>query len=199
MDARGAPEGVCGGHAGDESLDLGVDGRATSGRAGREVGPILAEPAPLPSQDGVWGHDHEGVPPPGPDPGQPDPEKPVRRTKLGPSCRSLVDGELLAQSQVLDGELAVAAEEEGEEPNQVEQESDHQAEIGSRSAPDQPLSAGRGFGERQRGRGSRPSPVLTTRWRPASFRRPGCGNEPSVWPRSAGRSSMSVTPRRSRS
>jgi hypothetical protein len=35
----------------------------------------------------------------------------------------------LARSQVLDGELAAAAEEEGEEPKQVEQESDHQAEI----------------------------------------------------------------------
>ena len=30
---------------------------------------------------------------------------------------------LQAQSQVLDGDLAVAAEEEGEEPKQVEQES----------------------------------------------------------------------------
>jgi hypothetical protein len=32
---------------------------------------------------------------------------------------------LLAQSEVLQGELAVATEEEGEEPKQVEQESDH--------------------------------------------------------------------------
>jgi hypothetical protein len=71
---------------------------------------MFAEPAPLPSQDGVRGHDHEGLPPPGPDLGQHDPEKPVRRTKLGPSRRSRVDGELLAQSQVLEGELAVAAE-----------------------------------------------------------------------------------------
>ena len=48
-----------------------------------------------------------------------DPEKPVRRTQLGPSRRPLVDGELLAQGQVLDGELALAAEQEGEEPKQV--------------------------------------------------------------------------------
>ena len=34
----------------------------------------------------------------------------VRRTKLGPRHRPLVDGELVAQGQVLDGELAVAAE-----------------------------------------------------------------------------------------
>jgi hypothetical protein len=31
----------------------------------------------------------------------------------------------VAQSQVLNGELAVAAEEEGEKPKQVEQKSDH--------------------------------------------------------------------------
>ena len=37
MDSRGAPEGVRGGHADDQSLDLGVDGRPTSGRAAREL------------------------------------------------------------------------------------------------------------------------------------------------------------------
>jgi len=43
-------------------------------------------------------------------------EEAVRRTKLGPGCCSPVYGELLAQDQILKGELAVAAEEEGEEP-----------------------------------------------------------------------------------
>jgi hypothetical protein len=50
-------------------------------------------------------------------------EKPVRRPKLGPHHGPLVDGELVAQSQVLDGELAIAAEEEGEEPKQVAESS----------------------------------------------------------------------------
>jgi hypothetical protein len=46
----------------------------------------------------------------------------------------------VAQGQVLDSELAVAAEEEGEKPKQVEQEGDHRAEIVSESGPrDQPL------------------------------------------------------------
>jgi hypothetical protein len=135
MDPRGAPEGVRGGHTGNESPDLGVDGRATSSRAARELGPVLAKATPLPPQDGVRGHDHEGLPPPGPHPGQSEPEKSVRRTKLGPSGRSLVDRELLAQSQVLEGELAVAADEEGQESKQVEQESDHRAAIVARSGP----------------------------------------------------------------
>ncbi len=42
---------------------------------------------------------------------------------------SLVDVELLAQGQVLEGELAVAANEEGEEPKQPEHERDHRALI----------------------------------------------------------------------
>jgi hypothetical protein len=36
---------------------------------------------------------------------------------------------VLLQGQVLEGELAVAAEEEGEYPKQVEQERDHRVEI----------------------------------------------------------------------
>ena len=38
---------------------------------------------------------------------------------------SLVDGELLAQGQVLEAELAVAADDEGEEPKQAAEEGDH--------------------------------------------------------------------------
>ena len=44
----------------------------------------------------------------------------------------------------------MAAEEDGEEPKQVEQEGDHRAEIVSGSGlTDQPLAGGRGFGEGQ--------------------------------------------------
>ena len=79
---------------------------------------------------GFWrrtGNDHEGLPPPGPDPGQPDPEETISRAKLGPGGRSLVHGELVAQGEVLQGELTVAATEEREESKHVEQEGDHRA------------------------------------------------------------------------
>jgi hypothetical protein len=167
---RGHPGGVGNCHAGDESPDLGVDGRATSGRAARQPGPVLAKATPLPPQDGVRGHDHEGLPPPGPDPGQSDPEKPVRCTKLGPSRRSLVDGELLAQSQVLEGKLAVAPDEEGEEPNQVECEGNHRARIlpGSVSA-DQVLGSRTGF---WRGTGSGPGSYVGQAGGPSPFGSP---------------------------
>ncbi len=56
-----ASERVRGGRACNQSLDLRGDGRATSGRAAREPGPVRAEAAPLPPQDGVGSHDHEGL------------------------------------------------------------------------------------------------------------------------------------------
>jgi len=45
------------------------------------------------------------------------------------SHHSLKDGELLAQGGVLQGQLAMAAEEDGQEPKQVVEQSDHRAEI----------------------------------------------------------------------
>ena len=75
MDSRGAPERIGRGHAGDEGLDLGVDRRTAQGGPARALGPVRAEQVPVPPQDGVGGDDHEGLPPPGPDSGQPDPPR----------------------------------------------------------------------------------------------------------------------------
>jgi len=62
--------------------------------------------------------------------------------------RSFVDGGLLARGQVLESELPMAAEQEGKEPQQVEHESDHQAEIVTGCEPtDQPLGRRMEFGE----------------------------------------------------
>jgi hypothetical protein len=55
----------------------------------------------------------------------------------------------VAQGQVLEGQLAMTAEQEGEEPKQVEQESNHRAEIVAGSGPtDQPLGQRTGFWRR---------------------------------------------------
>src|SRR5438094_4313779 len=114
MDSRGAPEWIRRDHSADQGFDLGADGRATAGGPGGELGPVLAEATPLPPQDGVRRHDHERPPPSGPDSGKHDPEKPISSAQWGSGHGSLVDVELLAQGQVLKGELAVAANEEGE-------------------------------------------------------------------------------------
>ncbi len=56
---------------------------------------------------------------------------------------SLVHDELLAQGDVLEGELPVAAAKNGEESQQVEQEGDHHARILARPAlTDQPPPGG---------------------------------------------------------
>jgi len=120
MDAWGTPQGIRRGHTPDQSLDLRVDGRATSCRPARELGPVLAKAAPLPSQDSVRSHDHEGLLPPGPDSGQPDPEEAITSAEGWPGHRSFQHGELLTQGQILEGQVAVAAQEEGEKPKQVE-------------------------------------------------------------------------------
>ena len=86
-----------------------------SGRAARDPGPIVAEASPLPAQDGVGRHDHERVLPVGPHPGEPDPEEPISGAELRPSDRSSVHGQLVAQGEILEDEVAMAADEEGEE------------------------------------------------------------------------------------
>jgi len=77
MNSWGAPERVRGGHACDQCLDLSVDRRSTFGGPARELGPVLAEAAPVPAEDSVGGHDHEGLFPTGPDPGQRDPKEAI--------------------------------------------------------------------------------------------------------------------------
>jgi hypothetical protein len=63
-----------------------------------------------------------------------------RSVELRPLRRPLVDGQLLPQGKVLEGELAAAAAGEREESEQIEQEGDHRARIFTRSeSPDQSL------------------------------------------------------------
>jgi hypothetical protein len=49
MDSGGAPQRIGGGHFSDEGDDGGVPGRATHGGPAGELGPVLAETAPLPT------------------------------------------------------------------------------------------------------------------------------------------------------
>ena len=58
--------------------------------------------------------------PPGPDSGQPDPEEAITSAERRSGHLSFVYGELLTQGQILEGQVAVAATEEGEKPKQVE-------------------------------------------------------------------------------
>jgi hypothetical protein len=88
---------------------------------------VAAKAAALPAQHGRRSDDDEGLPPGGPHPGQPDPQEAIALSKSRPIRRSLIDGQLLPQGEVFEGEVAVAAAQEREEPEHVEQEGDHRA------------------------------------------------------------------------
>jgi len=53
-----------------------------------ESGPVLTKASPLPPQDGVGSDDHEGLLPPGPDSGQPDPEEVITSAERRSGHRS---------------------------------------------------------------------------------------------------------------
>ena len=62
------------------------------------------------------------------------PARPVQNRRsvvwsFGRASVRFIDGELLAQGKVLEGEQVVAADEEGDEPEQVEYESDHESRL----------------------------------------------------------------------
>ena len=156
VDARGAPERIRGGHLPHEAGDLGIDAGATTGRPTGEPGPVLAEPTALPSEDGSGCHDNQCLPPPGPNPGQGGPEQAVGLVELRARRHSLVDGELLTQGQVLEGELAVAADKERQKPQHVECEGDHERRLWPDEAdgsitcwPNEVLANHRGAGLRE--------------------------------------------------
>jgi hypothetical protein len=119
MDSGGAPQGVHRGYLSDEGGDLGVDRWTAHPRPAGARGPVLAEAAPLPPEDGVGGRDDQSLPPAGPDSGQPNPQEAIHRAQSGPRHRSFVHGELLAQGEVLESELAMAAAEERAESKQT--------------------------------------------------------------------------------
>src|SRR5207245_6820140 len=53
VNSRGAPQRIGRSHPFDESLDLSTDGWAARDGPGGELGPVLAEAAPVPPQNGV--------------------------------------------------------------------------------------------------------------------------------------------------
>ena len=140
MESGRAPQGSGGGHLGNQRAEFRGDRRAAHDGAAGAPGPVVAEPSPLPAQDGVRGDDDQRLLPASPQPGQRDPKEPVATAQPRSGHRPPVHGELLAQGEILEGELPVAAAEEREESEQGEQRADQKTAIVSGSKPrDQPL------------------------------------------------------------
>ena len=133
MDSRGAPEGIRRGHSSDKGSDLGADGRAAPGGPAGELGPVQRKRRRCQRRTVSGATMTRAALHPVHTLDKPDPEEPIAAAQLRPLRRSLVHGELLAQGEVLESELAVAAAEEREESKQVEQRGDHGAGL----SPDQ--------------------------------------------------------------
>ena len=108
MDAGRAPR-ILGGHPPNEGANLARQGRATGALAapGQPV-PVDPEAGAVPAHDRVWLDDSEALGPTAPEAAQQDPEESVGRPDDGvPSTGH--GGELLAEGQVLDHEVASRA------------------------------------------------------------------------------------------
>jgi hypothetical protein len=110
VDSWCTPQGVCRGHFSDKRGGLSADRRAAQPRPAGEPHPVLTKATARPPQDGVRRHDDESLSPAGPYAGEPDPQEAVGGAQSGPRDHPLVHGELLAQGEVFEGELSVAAE-----------------------------------------------------------------------------------------
>ena len=90
-----------------------------AGRTARQTRPVIAEPAPLPRDDGAGLHEDEDVSPTRPRSGQPGPEKAVGDMGSGSSAAAQVDGELVAQSEHLEMEGHAGTEADRREASRV--------------------------------------------------------------------------------
>jgi hypothetical protein len=96
--------GVLASHAPDETAKLGIEPRAADRVGPRLPPPVELEAFPVPSQDRSRLNDDETGPPARPQAGEPDPEDPVPSSEPGAGDGSLQDDQLMAQSQVLEGD-----------------------------------------------------------------------------------------------
>jgi hypothetical protein len=86
----------------------------------RDPGLVLAEAPALPSEDGIRRHDDQRPPPAGPDSGKAGPEQTVGTTELRGGTPGAYRRRAAGAGPILEGELAMATDEEGEKPEQVE-------------------------------------------------------------------------------
>jgi hypothetical protein len=76
--------------------------------------PVQAKELPMPPQQGVWLHDHEGLPPGSNQPGQQDQEDAIGLRACGPFHLPLQDNELLAQEGNFGHQFRLASAQVGQ-------------------------------------------------------------------------------------
>ena len=119
LDAPTAPGRIVPGDPMDQVANLRVELR-TADRARLGLpSPIELEALAVPGEDGRGLHDDEAGAPVGPAAGQRHPEDSVPASESWPGDGALKDRELMAQGEVLERQVAVAADKERKEPEQV--------------------------------------------------------------------------------
>ena len=135
MDSRRAPKGVRDGHLPNHASDVSADLRAAAART-RLAGPVPREAAAMPGEDrGGRSDDHQGRFPVRPCPSQSEPEQPIGPAHGGLRAGAPVNGQLLPQRQVLEEQAAVCARENDQEPEDVDDPSDHSAAYSGEAQP----------------------------------------------------------------
>ena len=79
----------------------------------------------MPGYDGLGLDDDDSRAPVGPTARQPDPEQAIGLAEAGPFGAALVDGQLLAKSEVLKSEAPAAGESEVDQSNERGKQGDH--------------------------------------------------------------------------
>jgi len=92
-----------------------------------KTGPVIAEPPALPGDDGSRLHDHEGLPPPGPEAGEPGPEEAVGGPESRPPHRSLADGQLMAEREDLKLHRGAGTDGSAEERKESKEDRSHES------------------------------------------------------------------------
>ncbi len=76
--------------------------------------PVQAESGTVPGDDGLWLDDHEDVTPARPQAAQRRPEQPVPGVQFRPGSLALEYGDLLAQGEDFEGDIAPTPEEDAQ-------------------------------------------------------------------------------------
>jgi hypothetical protein len=84
-----------------------------------ESGPEKFEALPIPAYVGLWLDDHEGRAALAPEYGKPNPEEAIKRAELGSWTASPIDGQLLSEGEIFQGQIATKFED-GNERRDIE-------------------------------------------------------------------------------
>ena len=128
MDPRRAPIRVLRGHALDQSANLLGDPRPATARV-RAPAPVKTETSAVPADHGLGLHDDQCVPPARPEAAERAPEQPVERVQGQTRPFPFQNGDLLSESENLQGVVGTIPEEGGGGSQECEDEIEHESTL----------------------------------------------------------------------